>query len=41
MTNQKNKKMNGDKVMLAQHVLEVRHEASGTFLDVRSFVTYE
>jgi len=24
-----------DKVMLVEHVLEVRHEASGTFLDVR------
>lgn len=38
MTNQRNNKMNRDKVMLAQHVLEVRHEASGTFLDVRGFV---
>ena len=27
-----------DKVMLAQHVLEVRHEASGSFLDVLGFV---
>jgi len=27
-----------DKEMLAEHVLEVRHEASGTFLDVRGYV---
>ncbi len=38
MTKQRNKNMKKDKVMLAQHVLEIRHEASGTFLDVRGFV---
>ena len=27
-----------DKIMLAEHILEVRHEASGTFLDVRGYV---
>ncbi len=27
-----------DKIMLTEHVLEVRHEASGTFLDVRGYV---
>lgn len=27
-----------DKIMLAEHVLEVRHDASGTFLDVRGYV---
>jgi hypothetical protein len=27
-----------DKIMLSEHVLEVRHEASGTFLDVRGYV---
>ena len=27
-----------EKIMLAEHVLEVRHEASGTFLDVRGYV---
>ncbi len=27
-----------DKVMLAQHILEVRHEPVGAFLDVRGFV---
>ena len=38
MTKQRNKKMKPEKIMLAQHVLEVRHEASGTFLDVRGIV---
>jgi hypothetical protein len=28
-------KQDRDKVMLVEHVLEVRHEASGTFLDIR------
>ena len=27
-----------EKVMLAEHVLEVRHEASGTFLDLRGYI---
>jgi len=27
-----------EKVMLAEHTLEVRHFASGTFLDVRGYV---
>ena len=27
-----------DKVMLAEHTLEVRHKASGTFLDVRGYI---
>ncbi len=27
-----------DKIMLAEHVVEIRHEASGSFLDVRGFV---
>ncbi|MEW6518681.1 MAG: hypothetical protein AB1461_04645 [Thermodesulfobacteriota bacterium] len=27
-----------DKIMLAEHIVEVRHEASGTFLDVRGYV---
>jgi hypothetical protein len=27
-----------DKVMLTEHVLEVRHVASGTFLDIRGFI---
>jgi hypothetical protein len=27
-----------NKIMLAEHVLEVRHDASGTFLDTRGFV---
>lgn len=27
-----------DKIMLAEHILEVRHDASGTFLDVRGFI---
>jgi len=31
-------KTDRDKIMLAEHVLEVRHEASGTFLDVRGYV---
>jgi len=31
-------KTDKDKIMLAEHVLEVRHEASGTFLDVRGYV---
>lgn len=38
MEKNKSKKMSKDKVMLAQHILEVRHEASGSFLDVRGFV---
>ena len=38
MTKQKKKKMSSDKVMLAKHILEVRHEASGAFLDVRGYV---
>ncbi len=31
-------KKDKDKIMLAEHVLEVRHDASGTFLDVRGYV---
>lgn len=31
------KKQTG-KIMLAEHILEVRHKASGTFLDVRGYV---
>lgn len=31
-------KKDKDKIMLAEHLLEVRHDASGTFLDVRGFV---
>jgi hypothetical protein len=31
-------KADKDKIMLTDHVLEVRHEASGTFLDVRGYV---
>lgn len=31
-------KTDRDKIILAEHVLEVRHEASGTFLDVRGYV---
>ena len=31
-------KRDREKMMLAEHVLEVRHEASGTFLDVRGFI---
>jgi hypothetical protein len=27
-----------DKIMLAEHILEVRYEASGTFLDVRGYI---
>lgn len=38
MAKQRGEKMDRDKVMLAQHTLEVRHEASGTFLDVKGFV---
>ncbi|MBI2852154.1 MAG: hypothetical protein HYX84_03510 [Chloroflexi bacterium] len=38
MTEQHKAKMSRDKVMLAQHVLEVRHEPSGSFLDVRGYV---
>lgn len=38
MTKQKSEKLSKDKIRIAQHVLEVRHEASGTFLDIRGFV---
>lgn len=31
-------KKDRDKLMLAEHILEVRHDASGTFLDVRGYV---
>jgi hypothetical protein len=31
-------KRDQDKIMLAEHVLEVRHDASGTLLDVRGFL---
>jgi len=31
-------KKDRDKIMLAEHVVEIRHEASGTFLDVRGYV---
>jgi len=31
-------KTDRDKIMVAEHVLEVRHKASGTFLDVRGYV---
>lgn len=31
-------KLKDEKVMLAEHILEVRHMASGTFLDVRGYV---
>jgi len=31
-------KKDRDKIMLVEHVLEVRHDASGTFLDVRGYV---
>ncbi len=31
-------KTTDDRIMLAEHVLEVRHGASGTFLDVRGYV---
>ena len=27
-----------ESVIIAEHILEVRHEASGTFLDVRGYV---
>lgn len=35
---QKARKLPREKVMIAQHVLEVRHEPSGSFLDVRGYV---
>jgi hypothetical protein len=38
MTTVKYQKLETDKIMISQHILEVRHEASGTFLDVRGFV---
>jgi hypothetical protein len=38
MTEQHGIKTPRDKVMIAQHVLEVRHEPSGSFLDVRGYV---
>ncbi len=38
MTEQHKAKTSRDKVMLAQHVMEVRHEPSGSFLDVRGYV---
>jgi len=31
-------KKDKDKIMLAEHLVEIRHEASGTFLDVRGYV---
>jgi hypothetical protein len=31
-------KLNRDKVMLAEHILEIRHNASGTFLDIRGYI---
>lgn len=31
-------KTNKEKIMIAEHVLEVRYSASGTFLDVRGFI---
>ena len=38
MTKQHEIKAPRDKVMVTQHVLEVRHEPSGSFLDVRGYV---
>lgn len=32
------KEKDNDKIMIAEHILEVRHDASGTFLDVRGNV---
>lgn len=31
-------KKQNDKIMLAEHILEIRHAASGSFLDVRGYV---
>lgn len=31
-------KTDKDKIMLAEHIVEIRYEASGTFLDVRGYV---
>ncbi|MFC2070477.1 hypothetical protein ACFLTB_04830 [Chloroflexota bacterium] len=38
MRKQKGKKMDREKVILARHTLEIRYEATGTFLDVRGYV---
>jgi hypothetical protein len=38
MTGQHGTKASRDKVMIAQHGLEIRHEPSGSFLDVRGYV---